>query len=499
MAEGPGLIEIVSFIADAIGKGQQVMAFFQGGQPTTADIAKAFADEVKQIFSAQLAQEDIRKATAHLKAAQQFWAQDYRNAVNNGQSNQQLTDLINGNDGPGLAKLRADADLMDTWVGDPSLIDGGQATVNGAAVLYLTIQLFICTIHRELSRIASDDKVKQTELDNAKSAAKDALDTMKDVVMKVMADRCQTVSVGRWSRTVRTPPPDATSRAYFGATLVDTWLHGDGGYTLNTKADTPHGPSDGANGAMQGLVAPYQYMLWYGGQDAEDALTGAISNAGVPGDSSSNFISSDMPQLRDFAKWATKVRASLLGLDRIARGAWLDPARRRALGHLKEQNWRYCNGCGVIYRFGPTYTNWQGTVQKICPVFGNSHRSSGSAIYLMCSDTTASSSQDSWAWCEACGGLHHDGGGDRCPMSLGSPHWPETKRGYQYRVMFGESDDDNDFQGGWKWCNKCAQLHYPGGQSSCPAGGPHSTDGSGNYRVEYLGKWGPPVTGPASL
>jgi hypothetical protein len=498
--EVPGLIDIVGFIADAMGKGQAVLSFFQGGQPTMADIAKAFAAEVKQIFSAELAQEDIRTATAHLKAAQQFFAQDYRNAVNNGQTNDQLKALINGSDGPGLANLRADANLMATWVGDPSLIDGGQATVNEAASLYFAIQLFICMIHRELSRIESDPAVKATELDNAKSAAKDALDTMKDVAMKIIANRCQSVSVGSWSRTVRTPPPDPSSRAYFGATLVDSWLHGSGGYTLNTTADTPHGPSDGANAAMQGLIGPYQHMLWYGGQDAEDALNAAIGSAGVPGDSSSTFTSNDLQALRDFAKWANKVRTSLLGLDRISRGAWVDLQRRRVLGHLKQQNWQYCNGCGVLYQFGPFYSAWQGTVQQVCPAYGMSHRSAVSSVYLLSFDAIGSSSdsQDSWTWCEACGSLFHTGAGNRCPMNLNGPH--TSSSGVTYYVMYGDNnDDDKDIQAGWRWCNKCAQLHWPSGPSKCPAGGSHSTDGSGHYRVESLGKWGPPVVGPGGF
>jgi hypothetical protein len=499
MAE-PGLIEIVGFIGDAIGKGQSVLNFFQGGEPTMEDIAKAFAAEVQKIFATQLAQEDVRKATANLEAARQFFAEDYQNAVNNGQTNDQLVTLINGSDGPGLASLRADANLMNTWVGDPSLVDGGQATVNQAATLYLAIQTFICTIHRELSRLASDPKEKATQLDDAKSAAHDALTNMKDVIMAVLVSRCQSVSVGQWHRTVRTPPPDQTSRNYFGATLVDSWLHGDGGYTLNTTADTTHGPSDGQNGQMQSLIAPYQFMLWYGGPTAEAALTAAIAAAGLPGDSSSTFTSSDLQSLRDFGTWAVKVRASLLALDRIARGAWVDLAHRRVLGHIKHDNWRYCGGCGALYQFGPAYPFWQGTVQKVCPVYGTNHRSSGSFNYLVCADAGAdpTASQDGWAWCASCGGLHHDGAGDHCPFTAPpGPHMPEVSQSPTFHVMLGNAD--TDIQSGWQWCNKCAALHWPSGPSVCPSGGGHSVTGSGLYRLEYLGGWSPPLNGGESF
>jgi hypothetical protein len=495
--EVPGLIDIVGFIGDAIGKGQSVLSFFQDSQPTMEDIAKAFAAEVQKIFATQLALEDIRKVTANLESARQFFAEDYQNAVNNGQTNDQLTTLINGSDGPGLGKLRANANLMNTWVGDPSLIDGGQATVNQAATLYLALQTFICTIHRELSRLSDDAKVKQTELDNAKSAAQDALTNMKDVLMKVLVARCQSLSVGRWYTTKVTGPPDRTSRNYFGATLVDSWLHGDGGYTLNTVADTPHDPSDGENAAMQSLIAPYQFMLWYGGPTAEAALTDAIAAAGLPGDSSSTFTSSDLQSLRDFGAWAVKVRTSLLSLDRIARGAWVDLPHQRMLGHAKHENWRYCSGCGAVYQFGPGYSFWQGTVQKICPVYGANHRSSGSFNYLVCSDATAdpNGSQDGWAWCASCGGLHHDGAGDHCPFSdRRGPHMPRVSDSPTFHVMFGDNND-TDIQGGWRWCNKCAALHWPWGPSVCPSGGKHSTDGSGLYRLEYLGGWSPTLNG----
>lgn len=280
------------------------------------DIAKAFAQEVKQIFNTAPAQEDIRKATANLEAARQFFPGDYANARNAGQTPDQLTALINGSDGPGLAKLRADADLMATWVGDPSLVDGGQATINQAATLYLAIQSFICVIHRELSKQATDATVKATELADMKTAASTALTTMKDIVMKVVVTRCQSLSVGQWSTSVWLPPPDGGKDTHYGATL-----------------------------------------------------------------------------------------------------------------------------------------------------------------------------QDGWAWCQACGVLHHDGSGDACPMMdpLG-PHGPPVAQSPQVLMLTGDSGS-TDIQAGWRWCHKCASLHWPSGPSVCPTGGAHSTDGSGAYMMEYLGNW----------
>jgi hypothetical protein len=40
-------------------------------------------------------------------------------------------------------------------------------------------------------------------------------------------------------------------------------------------------------------------------------------------------------------------------------------------------------------------------------------------------------------------------------------------------------------QENWRWCNKCQGLFFAGGPNKgvCPAGGEHSHDGSGNYRL----------------
>ena len=486
------LIGVVEFISSALTQGQDVLSFFQPSQPTMEDIAKAFAQEVQQIFNTALAQEDIRKATANLEAARQFFPGDYANARNSGQTPDQLTALINGSDGPGLAKLRADADLMATWVGDPSLVDGGQATVNQAATLYLAIQSFICVIHRELSKQATDPTVKATELADMKTAASTALTTMKDIVMNVVSTRCQSLSVGQWSTSKPLPPPDGGVDTHFGATLQDSWLHPDGSRTLNTNADTRHGPSDGDNAAMQRIIAPYQRMLWFGGDDAESDLTDAVNGSGAPSDSTSNFINDDLPALRTFATWATSIRTSLISLDRIARGAWVDMQHRKVLGTRKQDGWRYCNGCGSVFLYGPNYPQWQGTVQKVCPVYGVSHAASGSYNYMMCYDA-GPSTQDGWAWCMSCGMLHFGGGGgDACPMGAPGPHGPPAAQVANVKLMNG-GGDSTDIQSGWRWCHKCAALHWPSGRSVCTTGGAHSSDGSGNYQLEYLGNWSPPV------
>jgi hypothetical protein len=42
-------------------------------------------------------------------------------------------------------------------------------------------------------------------------------------------------------------------------------------------------------------------------------------------------------------------------------------------------------------------------------------------------------------------------------------------------------------QGNWRWCHKCQGLWFAGSPATekkpCPAGGEHSQDGSGDYRL----------------
>lgn len=513
MAETTSVIEIVQFMAGAVDKGQAIVQFFQGGQPTAADIAQAVAAEVQQIFETQLAQDDILHAISNFQTAQQFFSgpdSRYQHAAKHGKTNAELLAMITGasgdDDGPGLRDLRDSANLMANWVKNPSLVAGGRDTVNQAATLYLAIQTLICSVEREMSRLSSTKDDKDTYNDNARSDAKAAVVTMKDVLMQVIVARCKSVSVGQWSRNERTPPPDAGVDTFYGATLHDDWLHGGGGDTIRTRAGERHGASDDDRAIMQSLIAPYQYMLWYGDKDAETALTTALNNAGdMDGGSVATFTSNDLQSLRDFGAWATKVRSSLIALDRIARGAWVDQQQRHVYGEPKEENWRYCNGCGVLFKYA-SYPYSPGQVYAVCPVHGSSHRSADSGSYLLCYDTTKVDydgdqtvpSQDGWAWCQNCGVVHHDGpngSANRCPQTVNGPHFPDTGHAPRFQVMTGE-DSDADTQGGWRWCNKCGALHWPSAPSVCAAGGAHSADGSGPYRVEMLAHWGPPLNGP---
>ena len=478
MPEQSGLIEIVEFMSGAIEKGQKFWEFFGPQQPTAETITAAFAAEVQQIFTTGTAQGDVTKAQSDLDAAQHFLANggDYANAVKNGETNAQLIGHMDGTDGPPLFALNSHADTMNGWVQNPGLV--GWDVINKAATLYLALQTYLCTIHRERARISDDEKEKKTQLDDATNAARTAFATMKGVLLNIMVSRCQSLSVGQWSYTTQSGRHPAYEA---GSILSDSWLHGSGDYTLRTRA-RKDGPYDEQVATIQGLIGPYQNLLWHGGDKAQAALVAALDSAALDSGSADSFKNADLPKVRAFGDWAASVRASLLALDGIGRG-----------GTAKQDSWRWCNGCGTLF-----YPPEPGSKQ--CPTYGAFHQEAGgapSSNYLVPLDKTADPNiEGGWTWCSKCGALHRaSGGGDRCPATNG-PHSVDGSG--TYYVMVGTADD-TEIQAGWRRCSKCSVLHYPGGPSRCGAdGGAHAADGSG-YRLDRLGHWTPPITGPVSF
>jgi hypothetical protein len=93
--------------------------------------------------------------------------------------------------------------------------------------------------------------------------------------------------------------------------------------------------------------------------------------------------------------------------------------------------------------------------------------------------------QYDWRWCHKCRGLFFSGGQQQvgtCPG--GGKH---EKNGSGNYVL---SHDEPAFNGqhDWRWCHRCQGLFFSGGQQragSCPAGGQHEKNGSGNYALAH--------------
>jgi hypothetical protein len=491
MAEATSMIEVVKSMTDAIEVGKSIASMFGEGEPSMADLAAAFAEEVRDIFAVELAGEDIRLATASLTAARDFLSSDYKNAVDAGESNADLYDMFDhSNLAPRVNDLKQQASVMASWTGDPSVATvGGQVTVNQAATLYLAIQTLLCSMYKEMSRVAPTTQKSNAHLADSRDAARAALTTMQSVLLDILISRTRAVRADSWQRTTRTPPPDPRPITTHRAMAVDGWLQGSGDGTMRIDGDGP-GPSDSDMATMGNLVSLYQNMLWQGTSEAEDALSSAVNNAGLSGNSNAAFINNDLPAVREFGQWASKVRVSLVALDCLARGGTAN----------KQDGWRWCNGCGTFF-----YPPVAGSTQ--CPQYGAYHRTSGAAFstnYLTSLDSTDTGSQGGWSWCSKCGALHLPplssgnplGYGDRCPAN--PPFGPHVPQGdAPYYVLQGNSED-GDIQAGWRRCRNCSVLHFPGGPNRCTEGGAHVAD-EGMYRVQRFGHWSPPISGPVTF
>jgi hypothetical protein len=88
--------------------------------------------------------------------------------------------------------------------------------------------------------------------------------------------------------------------------------------------------------------------------------------------------------------------------------------------------------------------------------------------------------QKGWRWCVKCGGLLYtaDGSLGSCPG--GGTHDPNQSG--QYMVAFGQGTT-TPFQGLWRWCQKCQGLFFASRPGMCSAGGAHDGSQSGPYML----------------
>ena len=92
--------------------------------------------------------------------------------------------------------------------------------------------------------------------------------------------------------------------------------------------------------------------------------------------------------------------------------------------------------------------------------------------------------QDNWQWCDRCSGLAFLGNGVLGTCPAGGQHRHDGSGNY----ALGGPDVPVG-QDGWRWCHRCQGLYFVGNGTHgyCPAGGPHVEDGSGNYRLRSAG------------
>jgi hypothetical protein len=94
---------------------------------------------------------------------------------------------------------------------------------------------------------------------------------------------------------------------------------------------------------------------------------------------------------------------------------------------------------------------------------------------------TPITTQENWRWCHKCAGLHFAGGDSLGRCVTGGAH--DVAGSGNYSLMHEAPLDIG--QHNWRWCRKCNSLFFGGHQTTgrCPAGGSHDGSASGDYNL----------------
>jgi hypothetical protein len=96
--------------------------------------------------------------------------------------------------------------------------------------------------------------------------------------------------------------------------------------------------------------------------------------------------------------------------------------------------------------------------------------------------------QSNWRWCSKCDCLWHPSSANPagvCPA--GGTHTSSGSGDYALFDKPATSFNSTIMaQSNWRWCSKCGGLWHPSSATPagvCPAGGPHTSAGSGDYAL----------------
>ena len=153
--DNKGLIDIIGEIAglyDAI----KTLEDFFNPPASLADMFALLLVDIDNIFIQEIANEDLKTATATLQNVQNFFSIDYADAINNNESNQQLyTLLTQDNAAPSLSNFDTIINLIVSWAQqfstDPSQIR--QNIASQSITFSLTSYLYLVLLYKERSRV----------------------------------------------------------------------------------------------------------------------------------------------------------------------------------------------------------------------------------------------------------------------------------------------------------------------------------------------------------
>lgn len=472
MADDNAFMTGLNTLGTLIGIGSSLKDIFGAGPPSAADIAAAISAQVEQAFFRQQADAQIITASGYLAAAQQFLAVDYVNAA--GESRAEKWALLDASStAPGLSQLTAAAAALDAWIGEADAANQ-DLVVCKAATAYIGIYLTICLFHRERAAVAPDDVTKAAELKDIGDKARLALGNIMPRVMGLCDKRLAALDYTeyqRWRVVVR--------RTYYYniAQITDGTFSGGGADTI--YAWQPADEDNDFSKVMHRVWNAYHRVL-FSGSDADcNEFRSSLSNARmaglddlISGASRDDFVANSYPSVCAFGKWAQNTRNLLGQLDVLASGVTSG----------EQDGWAWCSRCVGLFFSG---------TPSVCPANGGPHWhdmvSKNYVLNYKCTPVPGNM-QDNWKWCKKCSILYLDQGARVCPA--GGSH--DASGSANYAIAYGAVPDGSVRGFGvtdsnWRWCSKCAALHYGAGDNTCPAGGQHDNSGSANYWLSEIG------------
>ena len=482
MGEVDGFIGVIGKISTVVGFGMQLDSIFGGSKPLTLeDIEAAVRQDIAAALQAQALEDQIIDASATLKSVQQFLSIDYLEAVGVPMDDDGLYGVLtNTTIGPLVAAMQQHVQVLQTWMNKSDL-----RTAAKALPVSLGLYLYLAIIHRERAKrtVAKADQgaTHRSELADMRRYARAGVQDLAPRVVNLINYR-----LGRMDHLVD-DNPDLPGRGYcvvdsLHDTWIDTWL-----FAFKMRDDDTQDYAD----ALRWVIRASRNLLWSGAQADADEFTRSLTDGWLrlPGrvhqyDPSigqtiaeppwaDNFRNTCLVPYTSFGKFVHDARTALLGLDAIAVG----------YSGKEQEDWAWCSSCGGLYFAGAT---------SVCPVTKGAHaRDQTTGNYaLRCepSGPSVQRVQNNWRWCKKCSGLFFDSGSRIC--AAGAAHDASASGSYELNndaVPGANEQGLSDAQDNWRWCSKCSGLHFGSGASVCPAGGAHSSDGSGNYWLSRLG------------
>lgn len=461
--------------------------FGDPGAPSLPNIAAAIREEISKAFFQQSAEVQLIEAAGGLQAAEQFLAIDYQNAQ---------IEARRAIDGAGdkTAETGIQNQRLFTLLDASTTAPGLSALVATAAMLESWIAdaagqdggdriaakaaTIYLGIYLHICLFHSERAKVAADAAGKASELDDMRDKARIAIATMMPHVLNLVDARLGCLRYSTSP----TRGNWDQ-LYDSWFEPSNNLVIYSGTVMGDDNKDYVT-ALHVATEATRRLLFCGDLAAADACWNAVKNNGwLSGprggemDRRDDYLGQTFTSDWNFGKWAANSRGLLMQLDLVATGT----------GGTGQDQWAWCRKCGVLY-----YDNAASHCPAPVGVGGAGHIGWRSLNYVMHCDSPSPppGTQPEWRWCKNCGVLHFGGGGaSRCPNG-GGPHASEGSGNYlliETPAPGAGHVGIATVQSNWKYCNKCGALHFGADVSVCPAGGTHANDGSMDYRLASIG------------